>query len=207
VTLSVAIVAHLTRAIEAETLANTVDADRQFVDCGTFGEWANHARALRWASLQDTTHALILQDDAVPIDKLIAHVNTAIRRHPSQIIGLYVGQQRPRQLQIANAVRRAERMRASWLTGSGLWWGVATIYPTALIPELLKYCEGRTDPYDQRVTAWCRSAGHRVRYTWPSLLDHADGPSLVARDVTRGAGRVAHRIGVPNWHATEIAID
>lgn len=54
-------------------------------------------------------------------------------------------------------------------------------------------------PYDMRLGRYYRDVlGWRTWYTVPSLVDHAEGPSLVGHD---GIRRVAHR------HHTGSALD
>jgi hypothetical protein len=59
---------------------------------------------------------------------------------------------------------------------------------------------------DQRIGVWYRNQMRPVRYTWPSLVDHADGPSLLA-DRARTVPRVAWRVGEPaSWDGQVVPI-
>ncbi|WP_343944918.1 hypothetical protein, partial [Pseudonocardia zijingensis] len=126
--LAVAVVAHPARLAAAELLAATLGA-HLVVDEHQQGEWPTHARALAWAAEQDASHALVVQDDAVPVPGLLEHVAAATDAHPDGPIGLYVGRTRPRPEQVARAVAQADEVGASWLEANTLLWGVATVLP------------------------------------------------------------------------------
>jgi len=205
VSLAVAVVAHPTRLAAAEQLAADLGA-HLVVDEHERGEWLTHARALAWAAEQPVSHALIVQDDALPVPGLLDHVIAATDAHPDGPIGLYVGRARPRADQVARAVHRADEVGASWLEANTLLWGVATVLPATDLGALLAWGRRCQLPYDQRIGAWYRSQMRPVRYTWPSLVDHADGPSLLAGRA-RTVQRVAWRTGVPvSWHGPVVRI-
>lgn len=198
-----AVVAHTKRLVQAQALASQIGAVT-FLDDGTQGEWANHARALTWAA-EHGTHAVIVQDDALPIPEFSECVRQAIEHKPDDLIGLYVGRSRPLRERVEKAVAKADEIGASWLTCERLCWGVATIVPTHAIDALLTY--ETTAPYDRRLgMAWREHTGRDVVYTWPSLVDHADGESVIDGRAARLPGRVAHRVGVPSWADLSVAV-
>lgn len=200
---AVAVVAHVKRTAQAEALATRIGA-RTFTDDGSLGEWANHARALAWAA-DHGSHAVIVQDDAVPIPEFNVCAHLAIEHRPEDLIGLYVGRQRPMRERVEKAVARADEIGASWITGERLCWGVATIVPTHAIPALLAF--ESSAPYDRRLgQAWRSVTGRDVVYCWPSLVDHADGESVIQGRMLRQPGRVAHRVGVPSWVDVSVAL-
>lgn len=204
--LAAAVVAHPDRLDAAEHLADDLDAEL-FVDTDRLGEWLNHVRALRWAAEQDASHALIVQDDALPIPDFRHHAEKAIAHRPTGLVGFYVGRTCPRAEPVKRAVRTAEKVRASWLCADTLLWGVATAVPTADIPELLAYVQHYQAPYDLRLGRWYRDRGVPVHYTWPSLVEHADGPSLLTRH-RHPRQRIAWRVGVPTrWDGPTVRID
>jgi 5-methylcytosine-specific restriction endonuclease McrA len=77
--LAVAVVAHPPDSRPPQQRAGSLGA-RLVVDEHEQGEWPAHARALAWAAEEDATHALIVQDDAVPVPGLLDHVAAAMGR-------------------------------------------------------------------------------------------------------------------------------
>src|SRR5690606_30804238 len=134
----------------AKRLADDLDAEL-FVDTDRLGAWGNHERALRWAAGQPASHALIVQDDAVPVPDFRDHAAQAIAHRPEGLIGFYVGRQRPRARLVEHAVHTADAVGASWLCADTLLWGVATAVPTGDIPRLLAYVRDARYPYDLRL--------------------------------------------------------
>lgn len=198
------VVAHVARLDEATRLAMELGA-QVTVDDGTLGAGGNHREALRLGLATGADHVLALEDDALPVDGLLDHVAHAIDERPDQIIGLYVGRQRPKAERVEDAVRRADEQGASWLTYPGLLWGVATVWPATLAREFLGVEHG-LNLWDAHVNRWCRERGHEVAYCWPSLVDHHDGATLISGRPARSPGRVAHRVGIPNWNDLAVAI-
>lgn len=204
--LAVVVVGHPARREAAERLADLLGG-HLVVDETSQGVWPTHARAFEWAAAQPVSHALVVQDDAVPVAGLLEHVAAAVDAYPDGPIGLYVGRSRPRARQVAQAVARADEIGASWLEADTLLWGVATVIPIGDLPGLLEWgrrCRRRA--YDQRVGLWYRNQRRPVRYTWPSLVDHADWPSLIAHRA-RTVPRVAWRVGAPvSWTGPVVRI-
>jgi hypothetical protein len=204
VTLAVVVVTHPSRSDTGLELAAQLRG-ALVVDDGR-GEWATHERALRWAAGQDTSHALVVQDDAIPVPRMLEHAAAAVDAHPDGPIGLYVGRSRPRAVQVQRAVEQADELGASWLEANTLLWGVATIFPIRDLPELLDWAWRSQLPYDQRIGAWYRRQRRPVRYSWPALVDHADGPSLIPGRPCREP-RVAWRVGEPSsWDGPVVRI-
>ena len=203
--LSVAVVAHPARLGAAEKLAADLSAGL-FVDEYGMGEWENHARALAWAAEGPSSHVLVVQDDAVPIPGFLRLAAEAVEQYPDGPIGFYVGRQRPIRRTVERAVRTAEQQGASWLEHRSLLWGVATSVPVADIPLFLEWARSSRLPYDERLGEWYRRRGVPVRYTWPSLVDHADGPSVITGRAARAPGRVAWRVGEPKWGGPVVPI-
>jgi hypothetical protein len=212
--IDVAIVGHVDRADQCSQLQHDVGG-ALFLDDGSLGEWANHERALEHLvdhASDETRWALILQDDAQPIPGFFAHLNRALRHAPDTCVSLYVGTSRPPQWMAAvdRATATADGAGAAWLECSTLLWGVGIAIPIDHIKPLLTWATRSQLPYDQRIGAWYRNVHRRVRYTWPSLVDHADGPTLVqhADGHPRDQPRRARRVGVPAaWATVSIAID
>jgi hypothetical protein len=205
VSLAVVVVAHPARRPAAEELAADLAA-HLVVDEHGQGEWPTHARALTWAAEQPATHALVVQDDAVPVPNLLEHTAAAVDAYPDGPIGLYVGRSCPRPTQVERAVRQADEVGASWLEANTLLWGVATVVPVQDLLPLLAWCRRVRLPYDERLGAWYRNQQRPVRYTWPSLVDHADWPSLTPGQARRER-RFAWRVGEPaGWDGPVVQI-
>lgn len=200
----VAVMAHPARAEAAEKLAADIDATITW-DNGS-GEWDCGARA--WASLADSPApwTCVVQDDALPIDGFRAHLETVATHAPRTAVSLYVGTGRPRATAVTRAVAEADRVGASWLECDGLLWGVAIMLPTEHIPPLLSWAASSFLPYDQRIGAWYTRQGQRVRYCWPSLVDHTDGPRLATTSGPPNCARRAHRLGPPNSNGPTVSI-
>lgn len=194
----VEIIAHTSRMEMAHNLQSSLGTGNVWVDSGFLGEWKNHLRAWQHASMSDADYAIVLQDDAIPINDFLSHVEKAVEKRPDELISLYVGTHRPWKHETLEAVAQADDVQASWLTARTLLWGVGVVLPTRLIPEMLEGCSKSRLPYDQRLGVWIEKSGRKVYYTWPSLVDHADAPT-VAHKGPQPEPRVAHRVGVPNW--------
>jgi hypothetical protein len=208
VRLSVAVMAHPARTQQAWWLARELDAPIIW-DRGA-GEWDTGARA--WAAFTDTaTHHLVIQDDAIPMPRLIEHAASAIAARPSSPISFYLGRSRPPGMQrrIMRATLGADESKAAWLHVNDMLHGVAIALPVVDIAPMLEWAQTSHRPYDDRIGTWYRRQGADVEYTWPSLVDHADLPTLVdhADGDDRPVGRVAWRVGKPkSWHTPSVRI-
>jgi hypothetical protein len=139
------------------------------------------------------THHLVLQDDAVIPRDLAGGIEQALQHVPEgSPLCLYCGRNQPYRDTIQRLVEAAGP-GTSWLTMSQLHWGVGIVMPVEHIPEMVAWCDHRSEipNYDRRISRWCQHRGLTVYYPWPSLVDHRNSPSLVPG---RGsAGRRAHR--------------
>lgn len=202
---AVAIMAHPARTEQAVKLAAEIDAPIVFDTDND--EWQTGARA--WQSLADSgaSFAAVVQDDALPIDGFRRHLEQVAAAMPDRTAcSLYVGTGRPRAEQVRRAVTEADRTDASWLECDGLLWGVAVMLPTEHITPLLHWAQASPLPYDQRISAWYRSRGQRVRHCWPSIVDHADGERLVDTGGPPTSPRRAWHTGPPNVGGPTITI-
>lgn len=182
-------------------------------------EWDTHARAWAAPIPPGCTHRLILQEDAVPCMDLERGLKRAIAAtSDTTIISLYFGFHAayrgpsPRHKRAKEAAANARRLEASWIAVPGTWWGVAIMLPVEHIAPMLDFCEGRPEVYDTRMGRWIEAAGKGpVMYPWPSLVDHADEPSLAWPNQV--AGRRAHQFlgatksAVRDWDPTGAIVD
>lgn len=138
------------------------------------------------------SHHLVLQDDAVVPRDLLAGVERALRYIPQDVpASLYVGRVKPFRKVVEAAVSQAGD--ASWITMDGIYWGPAIVLPTAVIEPMAAWYRTagkQWSNYDRRVSKWFEARKIRCWYSWPSLVDHRDGGSLVKG---HGPGRTAHR--------------
>lgn len=174
------VTAHTSRLNAAQRLCDTLDAT-MFLDDGTLGEPGNTRAALRWAEQQDATHAIVIQDDAQPVDGFLELAHAAINERPDHIISYYLGTGRPAQAEAGAAIRQAKRGNAEWLTLQRLYWGVAWSTPTDLLPRLNRWLATHDGPTDRSIGHWMRTAKLRCSYVWPCLVDHKDDRSLIHR--------------------------
>jgi hypothetical protein len=192
------VTAHTSRLEDAQRLCDEHDAT-MFLDDGTLGEPGNTRRALQWAEQQNTTHALIIQDDAQPVEGFLELAQQAIDERPNGIISYYLGTGRPKQDEVRALIRQADRNNQHWITMQRIHWGVAWSIPTALLPSLNTFLASHHDATDRATGQWMSVNRHRCNYTWPSLVDHDDGPTLIHTQQPRTA-RKAWRVKQPSTH-------
>jgi GR25 family glycosyltransferase involved in LPS biosynthesis len=178
----IGIVAHLDRLTQTEHLASQVQADHIAYDDGSLGCEKNHQRLWRWHTHNDGPWALTLEDDAVPVDGFGDQLSQVLQVAPTPIVSLYLGRSRPLagwQTKIAIAVDKANKQNAHWITSTDLLHAVGVCIRSDLVPSLIEHLPTSRLPIDAAISQWAQANEHQVGYCWPSLLDHADGPTLV----------------------------
>jgi len=204
----IGIVAHTARLTQAEHLADLVAADYISVDDGTLGCNGNHKKV--WAHLNDypTEWSIVLEDDAIPVDGFIEQAEQALRVAPAHVVSFYMGKHHIPTLdwnhRKQQAIVQAELVDAHWMITNQLLHAVAVAIRTTYIPSMWHHINQMPDafPIDEAITHWVCNTGHNVAYTWPSLIDHADQPTLFRHPdkMDRPPGRVAYRTGThPTW--------
>jgi hypothetical protein len=200
---SIGIVAHTSRTQQAKTLADQTHAAFISFDNGDLGCDDNHEAVQHHLANLDTTWSVILEDDAQPVHDLHTQLRHALPMAPSPIVSLYLGQQRPTWAQagILDAISYATTNTADWITSSHLLHAVGYAIKTPLLPSLLSFTTAL--PVDQHITCWARTYGYAISYTYPSLVDHLDQPTLFDHPdgQQRQPGRIAHKVG-PHQHWT-----
>lgn len=183
-------------ALSASTLADTICFD----DGGTLGCTENHLRV--WSKVRQLggDWGVVLEDDAIPVLGFRDVLQRALADPPADIVGLYLGTGYPREWQ--RFVKKAVASDADWIASSHLLHGVGTAIRSELIPDMLRFVgnmspQDKLWPVDEQITHWCRLRGHKVAYTHPSLVDHADTDSLVDHfdGGSRQLPRRAHTFG------------
>jgi hypothetical protein len=190
--LSVAIMADPRRAALVPGIVDRLDRDPAVVWDRIRNRWDTGRRA--WlAADPSATHHLVLQDDAIVCRDLVAGLEAALEYVPAEaIVTPFMGRRRPMVEKVENAIALADRTGAAFVVMRPLNWGLGIIVPTPAIGDMLRWCDrtAKWPNYDKRIgqyfireplwPTWC---------TWPSLVDHADVPSLAGH----GPGRTAYR--------------
>lgn len=196
----IAVVAHQARADQAHQLMDDVGAAYLSMSNGNWTCEQNHARCWQYHADRTAEHwAVVLEDDAQPVDGFRDQLEQALSVAPTPIVSLYLGQGRPPQWQsrVQQAIHQADLADASFITGKRLLHGVAICIRTNLIPSMLTHLHTSQRPIDWAIRDWAVTHGHDIAFTIPSLVDHADGPTLIeARtDSARTEQRTAWRVG------------
>lgn len=214
----IAVVAHPKRSEQAEALSEKIHAEAVIMDHPRYpdGHFVNHLRAWSWLSGGNCPWSVVLEDDAVPLSRPPGtqsfrwQLHAALKAARSPVVSLYLGTSHPSLWQscIALAVGQTHQRDACFFTSPYLLHGVGYAVRTELIPDLLKSITPlqHTLPIDAAVSLWCRARSHTVSYTWPSLVDHADGPSLIPdrdRSLPRRAWCVDSRA---SWEPTALPL-
>lgn len=183
--------AHPKRERFIPTLLKRLDREPAVVWDQINSRWDTGRRALLQYDHQ-ATHHLVIQDDAIPCRDLVAGVEKALDYvAPGSPVGLYFGRRAPYPSRLRFLTGEMERSGdfISWIRINKIIWGVGIVIPTAVIPDAIRYCDEVNVPnYDLRLSRFFEVARIPVWFTWPSLVEHRDSPSLIA---DRTAGRVA----------------
>lgn len=171
--------------------------------------WETGRRCLELGMGSRADWWLIVQDDAVLPRRFMAGVERALNmarslqmegRGPKEPapVSFYVGGAQPFRRAVLRAVRDQSQIRGprgaiapAWLRMPELNWGVAVAYPTHLLGRIVAGGDGHPNHnYDARAGHYFAGRQVLTWYTWPSLVDHRAGPSLVpGRTATRHALR------------------
>lgn len=177
---SVSIMAHPARKKMVDRLRMRLGSVPVSYDEGG-GLWHNCKSA--WGMHGSKPYHLVLQDDAVLCEQFISRVDRVLSSFDDRrCVSLYAGDRKNYRSLFE------KKMRRGYVLLPNLHWGVAVILPTDLIPRMMHFGDLssiRTD--DSKIGAFCKSIKMPVHYPLPSLVDHADGPSLVGD----GSGRKA----------------
>lgn len=193
-----AVIGHINRQQQAVDLAASLDAEL-FIDNLTLGATWNHLRALNWGATK-TGHLAVLEDDAQPVPGFRNLAPEWTDRHPLDLISYYLGTGYPPQYQqkIVAALAQADRDERDYITLPTLIHAVAYVLPCTAIPTL-PLSTRRVADYGLG-QAWSKATGRPPIYTVPSIVDHADIPS-VENPTRRLAARKAWRLpDVPPGH-------
>lgn len=192
----VGVVAHTSRVAEAKALTRMVGADFVSVDNGILGGDANHVAVQRHLAGLGGDWSVVLEDDAVVVPGFREQLASALEVAPGPVVSLYLGRLRPPQYQrrLGLMTAHADKAGACWLSAPHMLHAVGYAIRRDVLPSLLEFdCDS---PADERIGLW--RGGEPVFYCWPSLVDHADLPTVTAHPdgQVRCPGRVAWRAGV-----------
>lgn len=183
--------AHPARAGFVSELVEQLDRQAVVVWDERGDRWDTGRRALLEHD-PDATHHLVIQDDAIPCRDLVTGVEKALAYVPAgSPMCLYLGKVKPFRRVVEPAAREAGESGASWLVMKETYWGPGIVLPTSQIADVVGWGDQHPNlaNYDRRVGRWYLSRSVPVWYTWPSLVEHRDSPSLVKG---RAGGRHAH---------------
>lgn len=187
------VVGHHSRHKQALRLAESLGAFLLIDNSDRGANW-NHHRALQWAAEQ-SSRVVVLEDDALPVRGFMDQVAVWLARFPCHMLSFYLGTGRPPQyqMQIAERLIVADKIRADYITLPRLIHGVCYSVPSQHIERVLSRWDS-SKPADYAVgDAW----GGSVVYPCYSLVDHADGepverhPDSAQRTERRRAWRLA----------------
>lgn len=189
------VMAHPDRADMACLLARHLPPSTTFIWDTDNTVWNTGKRAWLEGVGSETTHWVVIQDDAVLSLNLEAALQKALPYvNPQSPVSLYLGNTRPYKVHVDALVAKAKSFPTpiSWITMNRTNWGVGLVVPTVQIPHMIEYCEGRgvvsrRTPYDGLLSKWFEFNKIPVYYTWPSLVDHRRGPSILHSEINRRA--------------------
>ena len=168
------VVAHHSRLDQAYGLAGRVGAAHVSVDYESRGARWGHLQALKWASAR-RERVWILEDDALAPHDFKERAAEWGQRFPTDLVSGYLGRKRPPQYQglIRAKLAAADARGLDWITLPALVHGVCYSLPAGASGRVLRSLpRGAVD--FAIGSAW----GKPPVYTVPSLVDHADGPTV-----------------------------
>lgn len=216
---AIAVVAHLSRGVQAEHLADDVGATYVAYDDGARGAGPNHVACWEWLEESNREWGVVLEDDAVPVKDFVDNLDVVLKNSPSPIVSLYLGRGRPPhwQPQIMRVMARPE----SFLMAPTLLHHVGVALRTSCIPLMLDYLSvcgayqlGQL-PIDEAIGGWVKKMGWQVAYCHPSIVDHRDQEPVISHRVTgygaddpakRDQKRVAWMFGTREWDGSSVDI-
>lgn len=200
--LSVAMMAHPARAASVERILSALDRIDVPVVWDRKNDRHDTGRRAMLSYDPEADYHAVIQDDVLVCRDLCAGLERALDYLPADVpLCGYASRVLPYRRLIDKALQKHRHTHISWLTMHTLNWGPLVVVPTDAIPDMIAHYDALTGVpnYDRRLSRyWSLVRRSRIWYTWPSLVDHADGPSLVegrgGTDRTRTAGRprVAH---------------
>lgn len=200
----VGIVAHVNREHLVDPLIRDTQADIIRFD-DTFPPSAkgcanNHIRVLRdmFKYARYNEWVIVLEDDAQPVEDFRRQVDLALPQANTALVGLYLGTSNPGgviQRAVEPAVVKAEATDSNWIVADWFISGPGyAVRSDMLVPLIDSLVESR-GPVDVRINEWARYEEIPTWYSYPSLVNHDDAPSLINAHLSNMVTRRAWRAG------------
>ena len=179
--ITMAVVAHHQRSAQAYQLASDLQASL-VMDHGQYGPSHNHLRA--WAAIHTPGSdgwGVVVEDDAIPTSNFTTKLSHYLDTTPTSVVSLYAGTNYPPMTAPALhlAVTEAQHVGAHWAALPTCNHAVALAIRQPFISNMLEHIDP-TIPIDEAIGQWARDRDMLIGYTIPSLVDHADGPTVIA---------------------------
>ena len=176
--MTLAIIAHVSRAERAAELQRTCAGSVLFLDDGTLGAARNHQRALAFAA--DVGEPLVvIEDDAILMPNFGELALAWVTRFPERLISFYLGTGHPPAWQeiIADRLAAADAAGSDYLELEQLIHGVCYFVPRP--DQLISQIDPRQQAADFAIgDAYRKLTGLPVLYPTSSLVDHPDTDSV-----------------------------
>lgn len=180
----IVVVAHPDRKAMAQVMARKVGAAAISWDDALLGATGNHHRA--WRYLVDSTAewVVILEDDAEPVMGFRHQLMQVLTAAPGNLVSLYLGRGRPDQWQLP--ISAAISNEVCFLAADELIHGVGYAIRTPLLRPLLTSTQHAVSRAQGRIelmeamSNWGKKNHEAFYYARPSIVNHADGPTVVA---------------------------
>jgi hypothetical protein len=199
--------AHPKRAEWAEQLAAKLGCPIVWDEIGS--PWDTGRRALLTTD-PAASHHVIVQDDAIVCEDLPAALEQAVAYAGQRPIGLYLGA-RPHHRRVRLSTKMADKRGRPWIAmDRATVAGVASAHPVTLIEQLAAFNYRDSRSWDSRYSAFYRELGVTPWFTWPSLVEHRPGPSLLpnhpkGRTAVRFLGENTSALGIDWSRSPQIA--
>lgn len=211
--LSVAIMAHPSRAEQVDRIVAALDTDPVVVWDEGRGLWDTARRA--WLAYDpDATHHLVLQDDVLVCRDLVAGLTKAVEQVPSSPVAAFTMRYRLKPTRRAEYAATSQSWFVDWRSLSGQ----AICLPVYDIPAVIKTVDRnrRNDNDDIRIRDYYHRRGAEIWQTVPSLVEHLDAedgnhtlldgndrPERGRRKAIRFIGEEASALDI-DWDTTEV---
>lgn len=194
-------VAHLLARLDADPMDIPVAWDEQMPPRRDHDRVWRNCRAAWELRDPDADWHVVLQDDAVPCADLLAGLRYALPVVGDRaVVSLYLGAGAPLPRMWGQLAARADAEDAAWVIGPRTTWGVGIAVRTEAVPDMLDAGDRQGGvPDDQRIARWASRRRLEAWFPWPSLVDHAEGASLVGHPMVRQARRWQGGSALHDW--------